>query len=125
MVGLRIQLPNHLPYFDVVYCRWLPDAPNSHVGGSAYIRCHRSLDERIKAAKAFVKDHNFPCELVCDAIDNPVYNYYDCWPERLYIIQDGVIVYKGGKGPFDYKLAEVKAWLAERFGMRGEPITRA
>lgn len=30
----------------------------------------------------------------------------------------------GGEGPFGYKLAEVKDWLAEKYGLRGEVITR-
>lgn len=46
---------------------------------------------------------------------------YGAWPERLYIVHDGLIVYKGGKGPFDYHLGEVQAWLSERYGMRGTP----
>ena len=49
---------------------------------------------------------------------------FDAWPERLYIILDGAVVYQGGYGPFDFKLAEVKDWLAERYGMRGAPIHR-
>lgn len=104
--------------------RWLPHSPGTEIGGKAYIRSHRSIEERISAAKKFVKDLNFPIDLVCDSFDNQVYTYYQCSPERLYIVQDGVIVYQGGVGPFDYKLAEVKDWLGERFGLRGDSITR-
>lgn len=82
------------------------------------------MEERLSAAKKFVNDLNFPIEVVCDSFDNQVYTYYDCSPERLYIIQDGTVVYQGGKGPFDYKLAEVKDWLSSRYGVRGEPILR-
>ena len=35
-------------------------------------------------------------------------------PERIYVILDGVIVYEGGLGPFDYKIEEVEAFLAKR-----------
>ena len=48
---------------------------------------------------------------------------YGAWPERLYIIIDGIVVYKGNVGPFGYKLPEVKEFLAQKFGLRGE-ITR-
>lgn len=36
---------------------------------------------------------------------------YAAWPERLYIIVDGVIVYKSGPGPFGYVLDDVRSWL--------------
>ena len=39
------------------------------------------------------------------------------WPERLYIIDEtGHIVYRGGMGPFHYKPAEVREWLAAKYG---------
>ena len=43
---------------------------------------------------------------------------YGAWPERLYIVIDGVVVYKGGMGPFDYRLYEVRQWLEDRFGRK-------
>ncbi len=99
---------------------WLPDS----TGGKACIMNHNSLEERLAAGKRFVQDHSFPSELVCDTFDNQANDCFDAWPERLFIIDKGVVVYQGGYGPFDYKLAEVKDWLAERFGLRGEAITR-
>eukprot|EP01035_Chromulina_nebulosa_P017209 gene17209-22730_t len=75
------------------------------------------------AAKSFQKDFNYPCEVISDSMKNEVYENYDSWPERLYIIEKGIIVYQGGMGPFDYKLAEVKDWLINRFGLRGEAIS--
>jgi len=40
---------------------------------------------------------------------------YDAWPERLYIIDAGKVVYKGDPGPYGYDLGEVEAWLQQRF----------
>ena len=101
---------------------WLPGSPGAQVGGAAYIKQHRSLADRLVNGNKFVKDFDFPIELVCDCMDNHVSDRFDSWPERLYIIQDGVIIYQGGLGPFDYNLPEVKQWLAERYGMRGESL---
>lgn len=101
--------------------RWyLPDSD----GGRAGIYEHTCIADRITAAKKFVKDYSFESELVCDSFDGEVLDRYDAWPERLYIILNGVVVYKGGMGPFGYKLAEVQDWLVSRYGSRGEPITR-
>jgi hypothetical protein len=42
---------------------------------------------------------------------------YSAWPERLYVIDEsGHIAYRGGMGPFHYKPAEVRDWLAARYG---------
>ena len=103
---------------------WLPESPGACVGGKAYIANHRNLEDRLTAARKFVQDTRLTSDVVCDSFDDQVNDRFGAWPERLYIIQDGVVVYKGGMGPFDYKLAEVKDWLAERFGMRGEVMTR-
>lgn len=99
---------------------WLPDS----AGGKACIMNHNSLEERLNAGKRFVKDFSFPSELVCDSFDNQTNDRFEAWPERLFIVEKGVVVYVGGYGPFDYKLAEVKDWLAARYGLRGEEITR-
>ncbi len=99
---------------------WLPDS----AGGKTGITNHTCMEDRLVAARRFVKDHDFPIETVCDSFDNEVNDRFDAWPERLYIVQRGVVVYQGGYGPFDYKLAEVKDWLAERFGQRGAVIDR-
>ena len=99
---------------------WLPDS----AGGKACIYNHKTLQDRLQAGKKFVEDFSFKPELICDSFKNQVDERFEAWPERLYIVQNGVIVYQGGYGPFDYKLAEVKDWLIERYGLRGEVITR-
>ena len=103
---------------------WLPESPGAHVGGGSYIANHRHIQDRMGAAKRFVDDFGFPGEVVCDSFQDEVNDRYGAWPERLYIIEQGVVVYKGGIGPFDYRLAEVKDWLIARYGLRGEVMTR-
>lgn len=103
---------------------WLPEAPDAQDGGKGCILNHRNMAERLAVAQKFVDDKSFPCELVCDSFEEHVNDRYGAWPERLYIVVRGVVVYQGGLGPFDYKLAEVQDWLAEHFGLRGERMTR-
>lgn len=88
------------------------------------IAVHQSISERLEAAKLFQVRRNFQSEIVCDSMDGNIVECYDAWPERLYIILNGVIVYKGGIGPFDYKLWEVQEWLFEKFGKRGECLRK-
>ena len=92
--------------------------PNSAVTREfkAEIPVHRSIGERIAAAKLFKKvTKTDSLDRVCDSMDGHLVQRYDAWPERLYIVVDSVVVYQGGMGPFDYRLYEVRRWLEERF----------
>jgi len=86
--------------------------------GGEDIRMHRTIEERIAAGSKFVADFNYPVEMVCDGMSGQAMNCYDALPERLYIIECGVVVYKGGQGPFFYEPREVLTWLETRFGVR-------
>lgn len=92
---------------------YLPESENVHE-----ISQHRNISERIQAAKLFVEELKIPFEVVCDSMNNDVYECYDSFPERLFIIEKGIVVYVGGYGPFDYNLTEVKDWLENRFNRK-------
>ena len=55
-----------------------------------------------------------------DLMDDNSRLAYGAWPERLVVIEDGVVQYYGGQGPWDYKPKEVADWLSHRFN--GAPI---
>lgn len=88
---------------------YLPDASNAEVSSTIYT--HQCIQDRLDAASRFINDNRFPIEMVCDTMEGNVVDRYGGWPERLYIVLDGVIVYQGGIGPFGYDLSEVRAWL--------------
>lgn len=93
---------------------FLPESPDVKAG-HAIIAVHKKLADRINAAKSFVHNKSFPVEMVVDSMNNEAADRYFAWPERLYIIVDGIVVYQGGLGPNDYHLEEVKEWLDKRF----------
>jgi hypothetical protein len=76
---------------------FFPDAPDV-LTGDAIISTHQRLEERLAAAKKFQSSKQFPIELVVDTMDGEIVDRYDAWPERLFIIVDGVVVYYGGNG---------------------------
>ena len=82
------------------------------------IRMHDSIHDRIQAAALFVKRKQIKCDVLCDGWHNGVLHSYQSWPERIYIIIDGVVVYQGGIGPFHYDLDEVETWMEEKFGKK-------
>ena len=96
--------------------------PNSAVeqelraAGDAPIGSHTNLCARLSAAQLFVQRKGIKGGIVCDSMQGQVLDRYQAWPERLYIIVDGRVAYKGGIGPFHYKIDEVAAWLDARVG---------
>jgi Iodothyronine deiodinase len=76
----------------------------------------RNVGDRVAIANDFVKRFHYPVPLAIDTMANTANNLYAGWPERMYIVgADGVILYKGGIGPFNYRPEEVRAWLEKEF----------
>ena len=77
----------------------------------------RTLEQRVAIAKDFTARYKFPLPFGIDDMSNAADKAYAAWPERLYILDEtGHIVYRGGMGPFHYKPAEVREWLAAKYG---------
>jgi len=74
------------------------------------IKQARNLQMRYAAANMLhMRDTN--CPILVDEMNNNANISYAAIPERLYIILNGMVVYKGGKGPNDYRVSEVVEWL--------------
>jgi hypothetical protein len=77
----------------------------------------KTLEQRVAIAKDFTTRFKFPLPFGIDDMGNAADGAYAAWPERLYVIDEtGHIVYRGGMGPFNYKPAEVRGWLAAKYG---------
>jgi hypothetical protein len=73
----------------------------------------RSQDERCAAARSCVADMGLSIPTVVDGLDDAVSRAYGAWPERLYVIDAaGVVLYRGGPGPFEFAPEEVAEVLA-------------
>jgi hypothetical protein len=77
----------------------------------------KTLEQRVAIAKDFTTRFKYPLPFGIDEMSNLADAAYSAWPERLYVIDEGGhIAYRGGMGPFNYKPAEVRDWLASRYG---------
>ncbi|XP_037683100.1 type I iodothyronine deiodinase isoform X2 [Choloepus didactylus] len=74
------------------------------------IRNHRNLQDRRRAA-CLLLDRSPQCPVVVDTMQNQSSQLYAALPERLYVLQEGRILYKGKPGPWDYHPEEVRAVL--------------
>ena len=72
-----------------------------------------SIEERKAAKNKLIDLYQPTMPIVMDTMSNELDKSYKALPERLYIVKDGAILYVGGVGPFDYKLAEVEGWLKQ------------
>lgn len=70
------------------------------------------MDDRLQAAR-LLQSINAPCSVLVDTMDNEALSGYAPLPERLFILLDGMVVYEGGRGPYDYNLDEVRDWLVK------------
>lgn len=86
------------------------------------IKSHRSIDERIGAAGHLaVKDGGIT--VVVDSMTDAANRAYGGLFERLYIIQNGTVVYQGQRGPHGFRLPEVEQWLRNYRLAISQPIS--
>ena len=76
---------------------------------------HKTLEQRFDAATRLLDRWRIPCPVYVDKMDNMAGALYAAFPERLYVINNGIIEYTGGcglrHGPAGYRPSEVKEWL--------------
>jgi hypothetical protein len=85
-------------------------------GGNYDIDTHANIADRLNAATTLREEAGEAlrgCKILVDPMDDRANLAYAALPERLYIVQDGQLIYQGGLGPFDYKISEVEAFLAK------------
>ncbi|XP_072429831.1 type I iodothyronine deiodinase isoform X2 [Chiloscyllium punctatum] len=74
------------------------------------IKQHQNLSERLDSARLLLNE-KAQCPVVVDTMDNTTCVKYAAMPERLYVVLNGKVIYKGGRGPWGYQLEEVRLLL--------------
>ncbi|KAJ8349244.1 hypothetical protein AAFF_G00174550 [Aldrovandia affinis] len=74
------------------------------------IQKHTHLQERLAAAQVLVKEDPM-CPIVVDEMTNISASKYGALPERLFVLQSGMVIYKGKRGPWGYNPQEVRGVL--------------
>ncbi len=83
---------------------------NDRVGIS--IKQPRAREERLGVAERCCTALEISMPLLVDEMDDRVGHAYSGMPDRLYVIdRDGRVAYKGGRGPFGFKPAEMEQAL--------------
>lgn len=71
---------------------------------------HRCLEDRLSAAQ-LMRQEAPCCPVVVDGMENSSNAAYGAYFDRLYIVQEGKVVYQGGRGPEGYRITELRDWL--------------
>ena len=70
-----------------------------------YLQCAKHLQSVMKST------HNFTPRIVVDHMDNGMSNLFAAHPERLVVVQSGIVKFIGGRGPEDYSVDALRNYL--------------
>jgi hypothetical protein len=83
----------------------------SNVAEGALVKQHKTFEERRAAARLCAEALDLTIPMLLDGMDDGVNEAFSAWPERIYIIEGGKIVYRGGPGPYEFNPWEARAAL--------------
>ena len=95
----------------LVYIREAHPADGRQVGANVEagieIDQPETMEERLAVARTCYSGLGFSFPAIVDGMDDNVEKDYAAWPDRLYVVENGRIVYKGAKGPRGFKPMEM------------------
>jgi len=94
-----------------------------HFSNNVCYRTPHTIEDRLAIARDFSSDLHIKFPVLVDDMTDECDAKFRAWPERLFVIENGVVVYRGGIGPFGYHPSEVAAFLGERFGRPPTAVT--
>jgi len=100
--------------FVTIYIAEAHPAERKHFSSNYDICSHPHMEARIEAAKVLKEEAGEDlegCPILVDPMDDKTNIAYGGWPERLYVIKNGTVVFEGGIGPFGYDVNKVDKFL--------------
>jgi len=106
--------------FVTIYIEEAHPAERGHFSGNIPISTHPHMEARVEAAKNLKEDAGAKlegCSILVDPMDNRANMAYAAFPERLYVVLDGKIVFVGGTGPANYDVRAVDEFLSKSLNL--------
>ena len=91
-----------------------------NVSQEVLINTHKTIDDRLAAAKQLLEHHTEITELLVDSMENNCDADYEAQPSRAYIIHNNKIVYQSNLGPYQISPSSLQAFLWEWPILKGE-----
>jgi len=101
--------------FVTIYIAEAHPYESGHFSDNYSIVTHPHLEARLEAARTLRQEAGdllASCPILVDPMDDRANLAYVGFPERLYVIKDGKVVFVGGPGPQLYDVKEVDKFLA-------------
>ena len=96
----------------------LGHSQNAELGAKWDVSQPKSTEQRMEVAREWVahlRELGVTHPYHVDTITNQARFDFAALPERLYVVEGGVVQFRGSKGPWGYHPEEVQAWLQTRF----------
>ena len=81
----------------------------------SFIANHKDIQDRIEAVKIMIEMGKINTEtnisVYCDTMDDHTNHLFRGWPERLYVLHDQKVLYKGQEGPTGYSIPSLDYFL--------------
>jgi len=98
--------------FLVVYIQEAHAQDEWKLGTNVCINQHKTIDERIAAAKSFIDKYKFRIPVVVDDINNGYDETYGVWPDRYFGIENKVMKLLPVPGSYGYDRTDLQIWLS-------------
>lgn len=87
---------------------------------------HKTLEERIEAARKFQQDFDYRVQMCVDPIENPFEKAYAPWPIRFFIVEkevnstDAKVSFVAFPRKAAYDISVLRRWLLSKFSIPGD-----
>jgi type I thyroxine 5'-deiodinase len=71
----------------------------------------KTIEQRLRIANDFVNKFNYKTPLFVDNMNNEADRLFNARPERLAVVENGVLVWRSGPGPHEYDPSKLEAFL--------------
>jgi len=103
--------------FYLIYIKEAHASEGARPSREVKIAQHKNYAERLDAAAGCVADLKLSMPLLIDDMKNTVGDAFHGHPDRLFILSpDGTITYRGERGPWGFKVDEMRAALKKLVG---------
>ncbi len=89
---------------------------DSNEAAGIRIEQHKAFRERWETAQLCAERLDLTIPTLVDGMDDAACEAFSAWPERMYILHEGRIHYRGGQGPYDFDVPEARASLLALLG---------
>lgn len=81
----------------------------------SFIANHKDIQDRIQAVQIMIQmgkiNKETKISVYCDTMDDHTNHLFRGWPERLYVLYDQKVLYKGQQGPLGYSIPSLDYFL--------------